>query len=83
MPYSEIKIRYDVGYNKVVDRKTGKVISSVVWIDEESGEYGQVNDDTGDIITVKGDVVLLPGRSGERRKLDRRHGPRRTQGRRE
>jgi len=82
MPYDDVKIRYDVGYNKVIDRKTGKTIPDVIWIDEESQEYGQ-KDNAGNINTMSGDVMLVSTRRGDRRTEDRRFAPRRQRSRRE
>jgi len=80
-PYERIKIRYNVDYHKVIDRKTREALQNVVWIDEESKEYAQVINDKISILT--GDVMLCPKRCRDRRQEDRRQAPRRTRSRRD
>lgn len=76
MSYENLRIRYNVNYYRVLDRASGKEIPGVVWIDDERGEYGQL-DLNGTIVTRTGDIQLQGTRKANRRQGDRRSGGRR------
>jgi hypothetical protein len=83
MDFTNINIRYEVNYYKVVNLDTGLEVPNVSWIDDEQGQCGMVdNSAPGKIRILRGNFRIEPSRKQSRRQFERRQDSRRKPERR-